>query len=305
MTVWDRPAGAPGTGSAIPGPRATWRRLPAPLRLALAVFGVLLLWYGVIGTWLGGVHVDLARRPDTVLLPPGGSATVAQVARLIQEQVVERAFVPNDPVIFPTGLAQRTRAFQSAGIGTAARAFAVAIGPTPSPALAQAAQALSVPPETGRLRATWPPIGRPAEYHYTRALEWMIADNAARPAVRRTTGLPLPARAAIRLLQADLQADVQAGDRLLRGLEPGSVSVQVARARGTAYAAALVLRGLRDDHALAVRASGKAARWGEALDSLEAAAGLDPLVSRRSDLVTLGYLLLLAGNAMQDIAGDG
>jgi hypothetical protein len=79
-------------------------------------------------------------------------------------------------------------------------------------------------------------------------------------------------------------------------------AAQVAAARGTAYAAAHIVRALREDNADAVRASGRAARWGEVLDRLDEAAAIDPMIAGDRHLTQAGYAMLLASNGLRDIA---
>jgi len=286
---------------------AGWARVPPPLRLFLVMMALLAGWYGVIGTAMADIEVDLAIRPTASQLPPGGSVAVGMAARLIEHQVVERSFTPNDPLFYPTGLARRTPAFQASFIGTVADAVIALDEASPAPGLSSAAQSLAIDPRSWWLRAASPPVGRTAERHYQSAINALLAHNrhigsARRPAAVSRSLQPA-SRAALLALLVRVEAEAARGNRILRRVEEGSASVQISSARGTAFAATMMLRAIRDDNAAAVRLSGRAARWGEALDALDAAAGLDPLFVGRDDLVKSGYSLLLAGNAMRDILG--
>jgi hypothetical protein len=309
-TPWSTAKPTPAAGPPTePGRVKLLGRIPPPLRLFLFVLFILFLWYGVIGTLRAGIEVDLALRPSATQLPPGGSVTVGMAARLLEDQVEDRAFTPNDPAFYPTGLARRTPAFQAALVKTTAAAVDALAAATPSPDLAAAAASLSVSPTLWWLRAGWPPVGLPAERHFARAIASLEAHNAALAArtpaaapARR--GLDPAGRLALAALMEAVEAEAARGDAVIRGTADTPAARQLAEARGTAFAAALLMRAIRDDNAAAIRLSGKAARWGEAIDALDAAAGLDPMFVRQDDLVRAGYSLLLAGNAMRSILGE-
>ena len=304
----ERPASGeqPDTGGPD-GIASLWKRVPPPVRLFAAMMALMALWYGVIGTALGGITVDLALRPTAEQLPLRGSVTVGMAARLLEHQVAERAFTPNDPIFYPTGLTQRTPAFQSSFIKTVADAVEAMDSAGEPSQLTDAARSLSVDPSTWWLRAGMPPIGRPAERHFRNAADSLVRHNHAtasdRPEASVDTGLKPVSRAVLQALLDRLEAEASRGNRLLRNPSEGSARVQLSSARGTAFAATMLLRAVREDNADAVRMSGRAARWGEALDALDSAATLDPLFVGKDDLVTVGYSLLLAGNAIRDILG--
>jgi hypothetical protein len=285
-------------------------RIPPPLRLFLVLLGLLAVWYGVIGTIRAGIEVDLATRPERVDLPPGGSVTVGMAARVLTQQVEERAFTPNDPIFYPTGFARRTPVFQETLVHTIGEAVeALAEGAT-SPDIAQAAKALQTDPTLWWIRAEMPPVGRAAERHLLEGRSHLRAYNAEAAARRsrqaqlpREVGLPRAAGAVLAALLEAVEAEAERGDRLIRNPSEGSAAVQIARARGTAYAATLLVRGLREDNAETIRLSGRAARWTEAQDALDRAATRDPLFAGEGDLVASGYDLLVAANAMRAIAG--
>lgn len=302
----DDPGGRPVSG------RGLASRLPRPLRLLLALFALLLIWYGVIGSIRAGIEVDLATRPEQVELPPGGSATIGMAARLLTQQVDDRAFTPNDPFFYPTAFARRTSAFQQSLVQTIGETVdALALGST-SPEIAQAATAIRTDPTLWWIRAAMPPVGRAAERHLLEGRSSLRAYNAQAAARRsrlapqaRQTGLPRAAGAVLAALLEGVEAEAERGDRLIRNPAGGSAAVQIARARGTAYATTLLLRGLREDNADTIRLSGRAARWTEAQDALDRAATRDPLFAGESDLVASGYDLLVAANAIRAIAGGG
>jgi len=279
---------------------------PVLLRWLIAVVAALIVWYGVIGTLRAGISPDLLLRPTAEALPPGGSVTVGMAARLIEAEALERAFTPNDPAIFPTGLARRTPAYQAQLVRTVQETVEALAAHDSGDALRDAAEQLNVPPEQGWLRAGWPPVRLPAERHYARAVQALVQHNQAlaasgRRAEGREVALDAGSRAALQAIADAVEAEAATGDRMIRGTDEGSVAVRLAAQRGTAFAAAILMRGLRDDNAGAIRLSGRAARWGEALDALDRAAMQNPMFAGNSDLVANGYALLMAGSAIRAI----
>lgn len=287
------------------GLAARWRRLPPPLKMAAILFSLILFWYGVIGTMRARIETDLNLRPSAQQLPVGGSVAVANAARLLERQVQELAFTPNDPVFYPTGLATRTPAFQAEIIHTTAGFIEALAAGSDSEPLAAAAEDLQTPPQHWWLRPAMPPVGRPAERVYGDAIEHLVAynrelaDDSDRPPP--ATALSPQARAALASLLDEVEAQAANIDRAIRENGRSDRAVQLSAARGAAYASALLMRGLRDDHLSAIRISGRAARWGEAIDQLGAAANVDSTLGREQDLVRAGYALLMAGNAMRAI----
>ena len=217
----------------------------------------------------------------------------------------ELAFTPNDPSFYPTGLATRTPAFQAELVRTIAGFTEALAASGESPELRQAADLLATPPDHWWLRAAMPPIGRPAERVYGDAIDELVAYNHARSEAdnrqANEVSLPDPARAALGSLLEQVEAQAAGIDAVLRDGRRTDRAEQLSSARGAAFAAALLMRGLRDDHLSAIRLSGRAARWGEAIDQLGAAANVDSTLSREQDLVRAGYSLLMAGNAMRAI----
>jgi hypothetical protein len=298
---------------AAAGGRGLLARVPPPLRLFLLLLGLLALWYGVIGTIRAGIEVDLATRPERADLPPGGSVTAGMAARLISQQGADRAFTPNDPIFYPTGLARRTPAFQEALVHTVAGSVEAMAAASRTPRLTAAAESLATDPTLWWIRPGMPPFGRPAERHLLDGRRELRAYNMQRAAARSGAASQAGARrvsgqslAVLGALLEAIEAEAERGDRLIRDPASGSAGVQLARARGTAYAATLLLRGLREDEAAAIRLSGRAGRWSEVQDALDRAAKMDPVFAGESDLVGSGYALLVAANGLRAIlAGQG
>ncbi|MFQ3594672.1 MAG: hypothetical protein SNJ63_00990 [Sphingomonadaceae bacterium] len=284
------------------------RALPAPVLWVLGAGLALLMWYGVIGGLRAGVAPDLALKPGAALRPAGSSAAVAYAARLVERETRDRAFTPNDPIVYPTAFARRTPAFQRAVIATVSEVLpslpAVKSGGEDVQPLFEAAQqALTVPPDRYWLAFSWPPIRRPAERRYLDAVAALADANARLAEATPPAALAEQSPAvALRALALVLVEAAERGEAAIRA--GGSSGPVLASQRGSAYAAVMILRGLREDHAAHIRASAQAARWAIAADALERAANVDPLFSSRSGLVEAGFALLIAARELDALAGD-
>jgi hypothetical protein len=290
-----------GEGEKVSGAGALGRfsDLPSWARIALIGLALALAWYGLIGGLRAGIHAEPASRPGPELLPPGGSETLGMAALLLDQQVNSRAFTPNDPFFYPTALARRTPAFQARLVETVSASVAALASGSGRPLLTRAADALATPADQWLIGRRFPFLSLPAEVQYRRAVGALADENreiAANPRARRQlVGLGLVGTLADRVeAEAELIADHR------RGPARESDAVRLASARGVALAAAMLLRGIREDEAELVRLSGQAARWGEAIDALDNVARLDPILVRDSHLVEAAYALLLASRAMRD-----
>lgn len=318
MTVHMKPASpenGPGQhGSAQKGSRLGframlhWRGWPRWVWAIVAAAILLFIWYGVIGAMQARIAPDPALRPTAAQLPSGGSVAVGFSARLVDVEVNDRSFTPNNPFYFPTGFAKRAPAYQVAVTATVA-AFVDALSMKPdSPALAEAAALLQTSPTQRWWQLGWPPVQPSAERTYRAAVDAMVRhnqDQSARYALIPSTGsterLPPHARAGLAALADSLEAQAMRGDAVLAGRSDRAVGVEFSAARGTAHASAMLIRGLRDDHAAAIRLSGRAAYWGETLDHLDRAAVASPLFISQNDLTVAGYQMLMASSAIRRI----
>lgn len=301
MAATDEAVGSAGARSLL----HRIRGLPAPVRWGLLVIGVLFLWYGVIGGFRAGITPDPALRAGNVARPAGGSAAIALAARLIEREVADRAFTPNDSLLHPTAFARQTAAHQRAVVETVAAllpvlpAVASATHPERAALFAAASRELAVPAERAWLALAWPPVRLPAERRYLRAVDLLREANAAPSAPSAAHDAALgPALIAIAGVAAEAAGQ---GDALLRSGD-GSAARALARQRGVAVAAGLLLRGLREDHAAAIRESGKAAGLALATDALDRAADVDSRFAARSGVVESGFALLTAARALEDAA---
>ncbi len=299
MAATDNAAGRPG----VPPLLTRLKRLPKPVLWGLAALLALFVWYALIGGLRAGIDPDAALRAGDVARPAGGSAAVAFAARLVEREVVDRAFTPNDGLLHPTAFAWRTAAYQRAVVETVAAllpvlpAVAGARDPAQGARFADAARELAVPADRATLALAWPPVRAPAERRYRAAVRLLREANAIPAAA---TGGAALAAALSAIADAAARAAGE-GEAVLRSGE-GSAGRVLARQRGVATAAGVLLRGLREDHADTIRAAGKAASLALATDALDRAAEVDRRLAVRGGLVESGYALLTAARALDEAA---
>lgn len=284
--------------------RALLARLPrgtAAIVAALIAAG-LLLYYG-LGGWLASrTDADTALRPRAELLPPGGSVAAAMAGALVEREL-NRGWTPNDSLLSRTAFLRDMPAYQTALQSMVARFVAAdSFGGEPNPA----AEPLAVPPDRWWLQAGWPPVSGGAEASYRDAIDELAAHNARLKA--GTAALdrsPAHVAALLDALAAGLDAEAGVTDRAVRGRpapgDPGA-GVQFFANRGSAYAAAMLLRGMRDDHAALIRAAQLGAPWNAAIEALDEAATLNPWQVGSDDLTRQGYDLLVARGLVRDMA---
>ena len=281
---------------------AAWRSGRWPL-IGGATVAVLVLYYG-LGGWLAAeIDPDLTVRPTAAQLPPGGSVTAAMAARLIDREVNESSWIPNDSILSRTAILDNKPAYQD-GLRQTVAAEVAALGRDPD--LQAAATALATPSERGWLHADWPPLGGSAESAYRDAIAALGRYND------RLSGKEIaPDRAPLRLA---IQLDALAGR--LGGAGGGVERAIASRAapgdraadeefyavRGSAYAAAMLLRALREDNPDLVRTRQLGLAWNEATDALDRAVAVHPIIVGRADLTEQGYYLLLARNKLKALA---
>lgn len=266
--------------------------------LGVAAFVLLLVvYYGVGGLASSRIDPDLGLRPDAASLPPGGSVTAGIAARLIAREVDEHGWTPNDSFLAPTMLLDEMPAFQD-GLRRMVAATVTAFGSDAD--IAAAAEAFSTPSEEW-----WRPGGSP-ESRYQDGVEALRRYNSR--LARGAAGIDRrPARLAD-ILDAMADALDSAGvvtERRIRGrstAEDPEIAEQFNAVRGEAYAAALLVRALRDDHSATIRARQLGAAWGETIDAFDALVAIDPWTVDASDLTAQGYYLLLARNKLRGIA---
>lgn len=295
-----------------------WARLaslPRSVLIALAAVLLLLVYYGPVGWLMSGVDADLTLRPDPASLPPGGSVAVGMAARLMEREVEEEGWTPNDPFFFPTALLDDRPAFQR-GAHAMITQFAIALRDLggDDPDLDAAAAAFSQSPDRWWLRSEWPFFGASAESEYRDGIAALRRYNARvgqdQAQFERQGEMLIAAldQIALRLGSAAAATERQVQESAGRMIDTHADD-QFNEVRGQTYAAALLLRGLREDYAPVIRERQLGARWVEMAESLDALVADDPLIVSsgslgglfRNHLTEQGYYLLLARNRLREI----
>lgn len=278
--------------------------MPRWMLLIFGVFAAAVLYWGVIGAVLSDTSADLTLRPGTDVLPPGGSVAVASAAMLLDQAVNTRGWTPNDSLLRPTGLLEDMPAFQRgqhATISAFVATFDQGVGGDPE--LAEAAEALKTPPDRGWLHGDFPFIGGSAESSYRDAIDALGRYNRAVSDSGSTAeGDARQLRLALLGIDSALAREAGAVDRMVDDSRVGSADTQYHEVRGSAYAATMLMRGLREDFAGTVGQRQLAATWAEATEALDAISGRSPFGIGREDLVEQGYFLLRARESLRTIA---
>jgi len=271
-------------------------------RLKLWLLGgilLVLLYYGVGALFIDKRDADLSLAPAPLFLPTGGSSSIGMMAALMDREVNEARWTPNDRFYMPSALLNRMPAWQK-GVRHVVWATAQAYAQGPAPAgVAMAAENLATPPTWGWWRNSWPFVGRSAEASYRDAIEGLAEANqiiAADALGYDNTGATL-ARA---LQTLALRMDVAGADIAVqvdgKGQQDDALAYE--QARGSAYAASMMLRALRADHPALVRDRQLGARFDEAQQMLDKLAQTKPWRVDHEDLVEQGYYLLRAKAAL-------
>lgn len=286
-----------GTGNAGKGAANLKRRtlfgapLWATVLVAIAILAV--LYWGLLGWLFSDTSVDLSLRPTPEALPPGGSVTAAYAATLTEEQLGRGGWTPNDSILAPTALLNEMPAFQEGTISVVAATVQALADITSNSDLADAAEDYAVEPARGFFNSSFPFIGGSAGAHYRSGAETLIAYNNELATSEREH--PQGARQARALLEAVSDAMRPAMDEIdlrIRGEESGASTAELhARVRGEAYAAALMLRGIRSDFDPVLREQQLGSAIVEAIEQLDRVAETDPLIVSESDLTSQGYFL--------------
>lgn len=256
---------------------------------ALAVV-VLLLYFGIGGLLASKIDDNPAFRPAEVDLPPGGSVAVAMTSAVLNREVNEHGWTPDNPWFFPSALLDNMPAYQR-GIHMAVYRFAAALeARQPADAdLVRAHQALATPPERWWLGTDWPWVRTSAASQYDDAVDYIRAYNArvangSAPLVRdaATLSMMLEHLASALLEGEEALGRHVSGGEAVEGKRLGNDEIFYA-VRGEAYASMLILAGLREDFAPLIRQRQLSARWAAAARSLEATVNINPLIVTAGD----------------------
>ncbi len=296
---------AGGPTSSADGANQPARRLPGWARGLLALLAVPVLYYGAGALLIDARDPDLAIRPGPARLPAGGSVLAATAGELLMREVHEHRWTPNDSMLAPSALLESMPAWQT-GIHGAIDATVVALmGVKADPDLGEAVEKLATPPEQGRFSLSWPPVRQPAERAYDDAVAALetwnrkVADDAADYDRNGRIFIQVS-----RALADELDRAAALTGRQIDNGPDGDAAAAYEQARGAAYAAAVLVRALRYDHAELIRER----QLGDSVS--EVTALLDEMVQERpwrigrTDLVSQGYFLLRVRSMLRTLAAQ-
>lgn len=253
--------------------------------LATLAVWFLLLYFGMGALLTSNVDDNPAFRPAEEDLPPGGSVAVAMTSAVLNREVNEHSWTPDDPWFFPSAMLNNMPAYQR-GIRMAVFRFTAALTtrqPTDADLL-EAHDALATPPDRWWIGTDWPWVRASSGSRYDDAVDYIRAYNArvangSAPSVRDAATLALMLDHLASALSEGEDALVRhvSGDEAVEGRRLGNDEIFYA-VRGEAYASMLILAGLREDFAPLIRQRQLSARWAAVARSLEATVGINPLV---------------------------
>ena len=306
MAILSRKPAKPDSKSEKPAPAGTGGRVQRVLgaprwALALVVLAIFaLLYWGLLGWLLHDTTADLALRPDPADLPPGGSVTVAYLVTLTEAEVSRGGWTPNDSFLSPTAALDEMPAFQSGVhdvLAAAARAYAEE---SANDDLAEAAEDYAVPVTRGFFHANFPFIGGSAGARYkdgARTFRDFNAELADSERMRLTE--PRQAASLMEAMAASMEETMSEIDRSIRsGESDHSPALLHARARGEAYAATLLLRGIRADFEPDLRDRQLGSTMVAAIEQFDRVASESPFSIGQSDVTNQGYFLRSGLEAM-------
>ncbi len=254
---------------------------------ALTVFGV--VYYGVIGSLAHRIDndVDFAAAEE-----PGGSAAVSMAIGLIQREVVDNGWMPNDPWFAPNALLDNTPNFQQ-GIMRAIARFSFEMldqiartrgSSSADPDLERATGFLQFPGDVWFLdfEKSWLPT-IPSEDQYRAGLRALQAYNS-----RLADGRAVFERRAdvLAATLSRISADLGSQSATLEN-KVGQAGGWIFSTRaddifyqnmGMLYGYHMVLSKLGEDFAQRIEERGIRALWNQAMASLRTAAQLQPLI---------------------------
>ncbi len=299
---------ASGTDAPARRPRRR-RKVLRHAPLILLALGA--LYYGVWGNSLHRIDDDLAFAP----LNEGGSAAAAMAAALIDREVNQYRWTPNDPAIAPTAFLDNTPNYQL-GIHRAVGRFSFELldqiarmrgSSRTDPDLERAAGLLQFPGDIWVFnfeKSILPTI--PSEDQYRAGHRSLVrySDRLSRGEAifeRRTDALATT----LSRITADLGSQTAQLDsvRLQSGFWIFSARADDVfyQNKGSLYAYRMILGALGQDFEALIRERGVVALWAQALDSLERASQLHPVVvlNASSDTSIFANHLMLQGFYMK------
>jgi hypothetical protein len=310
------------TGYGRYGDSASWFR---GWRLVLLLLGVVALAYLLGMAWAHQINDDLDFQPPPERQTKGGSAAVDMVAALINREVNETNWVPNNPFPFPSSLLDNMPNFQL-GLMYALSRFAVemtdSLGRTrgSSQGDADLDKAAGLLKYDGTVWVWEPSISllptARAESQYEAAMRALEAYNRRLAAGEAT----LDRRADNLIAFIDrIAADLGSTSAVLaERAEASSIGWFDRRAdddfynaKGRLYGYSMVLKALGQDFQGVITERNAQPLWDNMLESLRIAAGMDPLIVSNgapdgllfpNHLAAQGFYLLRARTQMRELS---
>ena len=305
--------------TADPGAGRPWAR-----RGLYAVLVLLLLVYPLGAAFVHDIDDDLAFRPPSDDMVPGGSETVAMVSALIDREVNQKRWVANDPFFMPSSLLDNMPNYQQGIIAALARfTFELTdqLGRTrgssqADPDLQSASGSLQYAGDVWFWNfsvSLLPQASAEAKYREARsALHNYNRRLGAGEAVfdKRSDNL----LATIDRIALDLGSSSAALDRAVVEQSGSLIDTQADdlfySVKGQVYAYALILRALGQDFEKLIAERDLTGPWQHMLESMEKAARLQPWVVVNgapdsqffpSHLAAQGFYLLRARTQLREI----
>lgn len=300
--------------------RATWK----PLAIAIVLFGA--LYYPIGMAIIHKIDDDLDYRAEPADLEQGSSYTVATMAALLEREIDQNRWTPNDPWFMPTAGLDNMPNFQL-GMVEALSRFSVELLDQIGRVRGSSAADENLDKAAGHLKisgtkwawdfsVSWLPT-TPAEAEYMAARRELLAYNerlAGGSATfdRRADNL----QATIERVAADLGSASQGMADHVRDHAGGlwfdfQVDDEFYRVKGKAYAYYLIFRDLGRDYEEILAERNLVRPWNDMLSVMRTLAGLDPLIVVNgspdgfifpSHLTSQGFYLLRARTKLKEIS---
>jgi len=261
---------------------------------ALIVVGAVVNW-GVLGVVTHNIDADPNFAPVSV--PPGGSQAVAMAAALLERELIQNQWTPNDPIIAPSAFLDNMPNFQM-GVQKAVARFTFELldnvarrrnSSIADPDLERATGFLQFPPDIWLidLDRSWFP-GIPSEHQYLAGVAALKSFNN-----RLSNGQAIfeprsdTLADTLRQVSADLGSQtaqlesVQNTGWWIFNRDADDLFYQ---GKGLLYAYSMLMKALGEDFAPVIQSGGFETIWAQAMESLEQGSQLRPFVVLDGDL---------------------
>ena len=300
------------------GPLGLLARLRGMWRAVAFLILALVIAYPLAAWWISIIDDNPDFGVAANSLKPTQSVAIANAAALIDREVNDYGWTPNDTFLWPTVLLDNMPNYQM-GMLTALSHFATTLASTDpqNSDLKEAAELLQYPPDVWVWQPSaslWPAS---SEHKYNNAIEALTRYNAglltgtAHFDVRAGTLKAILARIGTDFDQASTSIDSRISNRSGFLFINNKADDVFYTSKGELYAYYILLKGTERDFAGVIKDRGLAQNWRRMMESLHAGIGLRPwfVLNAEPDsqfvpcvLCSEGFYLLRARAEMQDIA---